>query len=172
LSKSSFDQNNPYQAPLSGEPTINFVPATAASLHLFKTLKQFRSQIAALGALWIFIGIAWLILGALANTWGAYEKPEAVYVIAAFLITIALTWIVLGVLACMKQLPAVYIALALSYLLLVASLAELQVCLIVLLIIAILQAHRVLGWAKELRRAGIPLTTKPQDLQVKISVPA
>jgi hypothetical protein len=38
------------------------------------------------------------------------------------------------------------------------------VCGLIILLVVIVQAHRVLGWAKQLTRMGIPLTALPQSL--------
>jgi hypothetical protein len=80
-------------------------------------------------------------------------------------------WFVFGALVCAKQMWAVNAALVLSYLALIASLSRFQICGVVLLVVVILHAHRVLGWAKELAWAGIPLTMKPENLRVPISLP-
>ena len=57
---------------------------------------------------------------------------------------------------------AVYVALALSYLSMVGQILNLNICGGIIIILVILQAHRVIGWAKEMRAAGLPLTAKPR----------
>jgi hypothetical protein len=158
MSQSSFDQNNPYQAPL---PDAMTAPATTdANLRLFKMLKDFRAQILALGAFWIFIGVVNLGIGVAAPSFVGDRNDDVVPIVAVILGCVGLAWIVLGGLVCAKQMWAVYVALVLSYLTLLA-----------LLVVVILQAHRVLGWAKELTRLGIPLNMKPENLRVPISLP-
>lgn len=120
----------------------------------------------ALGALWIFIGAAAAVLDEISRfalTRGNFDENGA-NVLLAMLGVAGVIWIALGVCACLEQTWALYVGLALSYLSLVSSLFRLQICSLVLLGVVIFQAHRVLRRAKELRAAGIPLTTRPEDL--------
>ena len=113
-----------------------------------KMIRKFREQIHALGALWI-------ILGGLAGGLVVVSQfvmrdagPRAMpldspiwLVIAA----VAVGWIVVGVAACLKQLWAVHTGLVLSYLSLVGQVVNLNICGGVIVLIVILQAHRVIG---------------------------
>ena len=159
---------NPYQSPAVISPVAQ--PALESQGHYHKILKDFRSQIVALGAFWIFIGAVAAGLGIIAGgvlSAAREVNPESTIVLVILLVS-GCIWIGLGVLVCLKQMWAVYVALVLSYLSVVSSLFRLQICAVLLLVFVILQAHRVLGWAKQLRAAGIPLTTRPEDLQVNV----
>jgi hypothetical protein len=140
-----------------------------ANDRLLKTLRDFRSQIVALGAFWIIIGAVAAGLGVFASGSVAGSETTLGTVLVAILIGFGMLWMTLGVLVCMKQIWALYIALALSYLSVVSSVLRLQVCSIVVLIFVIMQAHRVLRWAKELNAAGIPLTSRPTELCVRFN---
>jgi hypothetical protein len=152
---------NPYQTPTVAEPSA--VPASAlATPAAHKLLKDFRTQIHALGGFWIFIGgLAALI----AVFVGARAPPsQELTVLVAIMAIASLIWIVLGVMTCHKQIWAVYTGLVLSYLSLIGNLLNVNVCGLIILLVVIVQAHRVLGWAKQLTRMGIPLTALPQSL--------
>lgn len=64
MSPTPNDQPNPYQSPSVATPA--FSASSEAGLHLFKVLKDFRSQIVALGAFWIFIGAVAALVGLMA----------------------------------------------------------------------------------------------------------
>jgi hypothetical protein len=59
---------------------------------------------------------------------------------------------------------AVYVGLALSYLSALGNLVNLNLCGLAIVVVAIVQAHRVISFAGQLNRAGIPLTTRPEQL--------
>jgi hypothetical protein len=156
------DSPNPYQAPAID---TGHVPTGAASTAAAASLvKDFRTQIHALGGFWIFIGSLALALAAFLG--GTVDPEESPAVAMGILGGLGLVWLTLGVLTCYKQLWAVYVGLVLSYLSLIGNLITLNIniCGLILLIAAIAQAHRVIGWAKQMTRMGIPLTTKPQSL--------
>jgi hypothetical protein len=168
MSQPGNDPINPYQSPLV-EAAV--VPGTGeASLALVKTLKDFRSQILALGVFWIVIGAIAAGLGVFLATVRPNQDEITIFA-AAVLIGFGLVWVVLGALVCAKQIWALYVALVLSYLSLIGNLLRINICGIIFMIVVILQAHRVLAWAKQLTAAGIPLTTKPHDLQVRMAFP-
>jgi hypothetical protein len=167
MSQFPSDDQNPYRPPVATEAIVP--PQRPADMRLLKTLRDFRSQIVALGAFWIIIGGLCLGLGiALAS--GVVRERE-IDIVGIILAGIGAVWLGLGLLVCFKQLWALYVALVLSYLSLIGNVLNLNLCGIVLLIVVILQAHRVLGFAKELTSAGIPLTTKPKDLEIKLTLP-
>ncbi|GAC1449455.1 MAG: hypothetical protein NVSMB9_33330 [Isosphaeraceae bacterium] len=39
-----------------------------------------------------------------------------------------------------------------------------RLCSIVITILVIVQAHRVIKWARQMQAAGVPLTTKPDEI--------
>jgi hypothetical protein len=160
---------NPYQSPQIEMPM--FAPAPAANLRLHKTLKDFRSQILALGVAWIILAGLALAAGVLIGVIG--EQPDdATPIVMAVVGVVGLLWGGLGVCACLKQMWAVYTGLVLSYLSVAGNLLQMNLCPIVILVLIIVQAHRVIGFAKELQRAGVPLTTRPEDLDVRQQMPA
>ena len=72
-----------------------------------------------------------------------------------------LVWFAVGVATCLKQMWAVYIGLGISYLSLLGNLTSVNICGLVIVILVIIQGHRVIGFSKTLRAAGIPLNSKP-----------
>jgi hypothetical protein len=123
---------------------------------MFRWLQNFHKQIIALGAFWIFIGLMTLLVAAAAAFADAAWTPDVGAAAAAGVIGImGLAWIGLGICVCLKQMWAVRVALVLSYLSMLASLITLQLCAAVILVVVILQAHRVLKWAKQLAAAGV-----------------
>jgi len=139
--------------------------------HFHKLLKDFRSQIVALGAFWIFIGAVAIAAGVMARFMTTDSNHDAAANLLLTILGVAGSiWVVLGVCVCLKQIWALYVALVLSYLSLLSSLFRLQFCAIVLLGVVVFQAHRVLRWSKELRGAGIPLTTRPEHLQIPTTI--
>lgn len=166
------DQQNPYQSPQVLAPTYAATGQDGA--FLAGVLRNFRSQVVALGVLWIFVGTAALVMGVVFAGYLSDFREVQDPIHLGILGTAGLTWIVLGVLVCLKQTWALHVALTLSYLSLLGNLVWFQwpaIFVIAPLILVIMQAHRVLNWARELTRAGIPLTTSPEHLQVKISSP-
>jgi hypothetical protein len=161
------DQNNPYQSPATAGPQIH--AGNTAQVALVKVLRDFRSQIVALGAFWIIIGAIATGMGVYLTTQDAQNPNQKILMIVVAVMGGA--WIALGALVCAKQIWALYIGLVLSYLSLVGNLVNLNICAIVLVAVVILQAHRVLGWVKQLRAAGIPLSTRPEDLQIQPASP-
>ena len=70
---------------------------------------------------------------------------------------------IIGGFTCAKQIGSVYLGLGLSYLALVANALSANLCGVIFIILAVLQAHRVIRWAKKLTALGIPLTAMPYD---------
>ena len=130
-----------------------------------KMIRKFREQIHALGALWIFLGSVAGVIGviALLGNPGLVDRDgDDQQLLLGFIAATGFVWFVLGVLTCLKQMWAVYVALALSYLSMLGQILNLNICGCVILILVILQAHRVIGWASQMRAAGVPLTAKPR----------
>jgi hypothetical protein len=133
-------------------------------------VKQFHEQMVALGVLWILV--PGLISGAMA--FFAIEFAVGHGRDFSFLaIHAAITsgiWVVLGVFVCLKQVWAVHVGLMLSYLTIVISIVGVFtgtpegfggcLCSFTAIGVSILQAHRVIGWAKKMHAAGIPLDRK------------
>lgn len=156
------DAPNPYQPPAID---VGSLPTGAAATPAaYKLVKDFRTQIHALGAFWIFIGGLALALVAFAAS--LVDPGESPALFMGILGGLGLVWLALGVLTCCKQIWAVYVGLVLSYLSLIGNLVTLNfnLCSLILLIAAIAQAHRVISWARQMTHMGIPLTTKPQSL--------
>ena len=162
MSQVPLEPQNPYESPAVEAPLEDRFGSIAQ--RLIKVLKDFRAQIVALGAFWIFIGIVALGIGFGASfaQWLDRLVPDRV---TLFIFgSIGTVWIGLGIVTCLKQIGAVNLGLALSYLFLVGSLLRCDLCTMILLFLGILQGHRVLGWVNELHRAGVPLTAKRLDL--------
>jgi hypothetical protein len=166
---------NPYASPAIDAGRVQVT--STAEMH--KIVKQFRSQMHSLGAFWIIIGLlgTGLIGFQLIQTMNATHDadPRAGAAVAAVALTIGvimiglcLGWVLLGILTCFKQIWAVYVGLVLSYLSVVGNLITLNIIALVILAVAILQAHRVINWAADMKRRRIPLNTKPQDLTTPI----
>lgn len=131
---------------------------------------QFHQQIVALGVLWVLMfGV---VPGVAAYRFASQVRGESGY-LAILLAGSALVWTVLGVLACRRHMWAVRIGLVLSYLIPVITVADLVWggpagggggCLYsaLFVILSILQAHRVIGFARKMRAAGIPLDRMPE----------
>lgn len=151
---------DPGQPPILGYSS----PATAPGQVDRTIIKKFREQILALGVLWILLGCLAGTVVVLASggsrAFGAGLAGED-RLLLGIIAALALFWVVLGVLTCMKQMWAVYVGLVLSYISALGNIIQLRVCALVLLIFVILQAHRVIKWAGQLRAAGFPLTAKP-----------
>lgn len=159
---------NPYASP-AYDPVKSPVVST---VDMVKLVKQFRQQMHSLGALWIIIGSLAVIAGTVfaVSARGAGDDIDQ-YLITGMFVVMGSIWLGLGIMTCLKQMWAVWVGLVLSYLMVLNSLLSLNLCGIVILGAAIFQAHRVIGWAKEMRLKSIPLTTRPQDIQTPVSLP-
>jgi hypothetical protein len=138
---------NPYQAPAEAPPPILEVSLTD---ELRGKLAAFRQQIHAIGGGWILLGFILLSIG-----------PGPGRIAVAIIGAVGLTWIVAGIAACLKQPWGVYLGIGINYLTLLACVLRIDLCSSLLLIVVLIQAHRVLRWAKEFIATGIPLGTKP-----------
>lgn len=108
----------------------------------------------------VALGAFWIIIAVIVALAGVFVMQVDV-IVFAFVMVASFLWFVLGVCTCLKQIWAVYVGLALSYLSVLGNIANKNVCAIVLLIAAIIQAHRVIKWASQMRAAGLSLNTKP-----------
>jgi hypothetical protein len=157
---------NPYASP-SFDPVKTLVVST---VDMARLVKQYRQQMHSLGALWIIIGSLLLILGGVVGFMPGNDNVDN-FVMLGIFVVMGLIWLGLGVLTCLKQMWAVYVGLVLSYLMVVNNLINFNLCGLVIMGAAIFQAHRVIGWAKDLTRKGIPLSTRPQDIQTPVNLP-
>jgi hypothetical protein len=157
MASSNEDDGNPYQSPLADTTLAREPLGTLPDPDL---VKKFRQQIHALGAFWIIIGgvAVLLVVRMLRGTTlpDGGDEPRF-FLVGGVVGLVGFAWIVLGVLACLKNLWAVYVGLVLSYASVLLQLLSFNICSIVILIIVILQAHRVIGWGNKMRAAGIPL---------------
>jgi hypothetical protein len=160
---------NPYQSPQAVSGSI--ATPSGANLRLVKVLKDFRSQSLALGVVWILLSGLALGAGALLGR-GLPADDAGSQIILILFGVFGLIWGDLGICTCLKQMWAVYAGLVLSYISVMGSLLSVNVCSLVLLAVIIIQAHRMIGFARELTRAGIPLTMRPQDLEIKLQMQA
>lgn len=118
--------------------------------------RKFREQMLALGVLWILIGagaagLVWLVVqGNMDLAWTLGGESRLLLIVTAAL---GGTWLVVGIFTCAKQMWAVYLGLLLSYLSLLGNLIRLNLCSIVVVALVILQAHRVIGWSRQLPKA-------------------
>lgn len=134
-------------------------------------LKKFKQQILALGVLWIILGllnsgagIAIIVLGGTQLQGGQQFAPDptqvAVFTVLGVISAIfGLTWLVVGVASLMKQIWAVWVGTVLSGIGIALSLLNLNCCLLLLLIATLFQGIRVIGFAGQLKKAGVPLTS-------------
>ena len=126
-------------------------------------VRMFRQQIHALGALWIIIGslsVALAIVALQGNSGVAGLVGNSDKIVLAIVFAAGAIWFVLGLLTCLKKIWAVYVGLVLSYLSLAGQALNVRIIGVVIMILVILQAHRVIGWSKQMRAAGVPLTAK------------
>ena len=162
------DDENPYRAPSAEALPVGQL---AEGVPDPVTIKKFRQQIHALGAFWSIIGSIGLAPAAFALSSGALplrlQSGEITLALLFGLLVggISVMWIVLGVLTCLKKMGAVYAGLVLSYLSLFGNLVRLNLCPLIVLIIAILQAHRVIKWANQMQAMGVPLNAKPEAIR-------
>lgn len=123
-----------------------------------KDLKAFRDQLVALGALWIVIGLlsgamgVYLATQAMGQTSGQEPGGAAAGIVLWVLSFVntgyGVASLVLGVLACMKRITALRVGLVLNYVILVIQVLALNFCGAAIMVVAILQAHRVLSLRK------------------------
>lgn len=140
-----------------------------------KTLKDFRKNIHGLSGIWIFFGFICGLLIAAAQAGGnamnnqGFESSSATIVFGV----LCALWLTVGIFSGLKQMWAVYLGLAFSYLSLAGNVysfftgegpgAAKTGNIIGLAIVGavIAQAHRTIGLAGKLKKSRIPLTAKP-----------
>lgn len=145
---------NPYAPTATTEQ-----PAVDMTEDHAKLVKDFRSQSLSLGVLWLIFGSFGLTLIGVAFAYGnpIFDSKDPIFM--AFIATVtlfAVAWVVSGVLAVRRQLVGVYVGLGLTYLLLIPNLYLMNLCGIVILLVVLLQSHRVIGFARKMRELNIP----------------
>jgi hypothetical protein len=151
------DHANPYQSP-AVEPSLPPLPLPGAGDLVM--VKKFRDQIHALGALWLVIGGVGTATGVvlLVPSGGQDLLPGSV------LIAMGTLWLAVGLFSLSKQMWAVYTGMVLSYLMLASAVLQLSPCFAVFFVLVVIQCHRVVGWAKQMRARGVPLTASVEQL--------
>lgn len=150
--------DNPYQSPaFTAEVASGGISAEDRGI-----LRKFRQQMLALGVLWILLGLFAIGLGVyVLSTIAPFMSESARYVLIGITLVSGTLHLLIGVLTCCRQIAAVYVGLVLGYLSLVGNLLNLNLCALAILAVVLIQAHRVIGWARHLKRQGIALSTKP-----------
>jgi hypothetical protein len=150
--------SNPYAAPsLPAQKASEF---SAHSPELSKVIKDFRAQSLALGVAWIIIGCLNAGVSALILS-DQFLPNNALGIVVPMIAALAGTWVIAGIATLAKQLWGIYLGLVISYLGALGSLANLSICGLVILVLIIVQSHRVINFAKEIRAAGLPLNARP-----------
>lgn len=159
---------NPYASP-------QFAPEAAtivAPYELRKTVRAYRSQWHILGATWILMGCGVLVVGGVViNEHFHVMRRDGFFFLLAMAAGIGGPWLLFGICTCCKQLWAVYAGLAFSYLAALATVISFLFCLLVILLPAIVQAHRVLSWVKFIRRRGLPIGVRLVDIESHVIIP-
>ncbi len=125
--------------------------------------QRFRRECHALAGFWIFFGILNALLGGLLLA--GYDVMPGGEVglndlVGGISLTVGALWIGAGLGAAIKSMPAVTCGLIVSYLVLLGNLINFgpqSLCSLVLLGLVIVQGHRVLKFAQELRRSGVDI---------------
>lgn len=131
-----------------------------------RVINKFRAQIHALGLAWVIFGVlvtaagVFVLLSANEGTPRLDQVKTSPY-LAYLICCVGASWIAIGVLTCLKQMWSVYVGLVLTCAMLCSNLIELRVVWVMIEAAIIVQAHRILGYAKKLSAAGIALTTQP-----------
>lgn len=147
---------NPYAAP----PITAEMPFDSGerSIAMTKIIKDFRSQSLALGVVWIIFGVIAVGLIALLSTTDALaDREEGGPIFLAILAALGVLWFAAGIGTLMKQLWGVYIGLVMGYLSLIGNLLSFNLCALAITIFVLVQAHRVIGFARKMQAEGIPL---------------
>jgi hypothetical protein len=152
------------ESPMPSPESDEWEGTTGAPVNI-KTIRDFRNQIHALGAVWIILGARpCYVAASAANLFGDHpSRGEGQLTVAICFGAVGALWLALGVLTCLKKLWAVYSDLGLSYLAALSQLVSGNVLIAVLFVLVILQAHRVIGWANRMQVANVPLTARPGD---------
>jgi hypothetical protein len=161
MSSTNRDDPNPYQSPAVDVLTSESAASELGSLS--KVIAVFHSQIQILGFFWICCSIVcFLLCISAAQLLDIHINGRPQYNTQSLLFGVAgVLWLLSGLMAYCKQIWAVYLGLMLTYLFFIANLLMLQMVVAACLLFAILLSHRILRWAGQLSKAGIPLTMRP-----------
>lgn len=169
MSRESSSRKDPSPFEAFAAPSVSSVRVDTGPYYAHqKTLRAFRQQMLALGVLWIILGTLGGLVGAVVvgSRLGFVDVSgrslEDIPALMGYVaLALAAVWLYAGIGTLMKRMGAVWAGLVMSYLSLLGNLLTLNICSIVLTILVIVQAHRVLGFASQLQRAGVPLDAKP-----------
>ena len=155
--KATVNTNNPYASPAEVAAA-----QTGAEFDDIKAgVQKFRDQIHALGVLWVIVGVCSIAFGVTILGSGQWPDSVAKWVWLGSAMTLGLASTVFGVMACRKRLWAIRGGIAVTYIAILLQLVFANVCGVVLLVVPLIQAHRVLDWGKSMVAKGIPLDTRP-----------
>lgn len=129
------------------------------------TIEKFRREAHGLGGFWIFVAVVSVLVGIALASGGlrGVFPPGQAEVIGLVVILGGVLFLIAGIFTCSKQKWAIVMGLVLSYIALVDGLVLLAqnpcggALRLALFLAAVVQAHRVLGIAGEMERAGVPL---------------
>lgn len=113
---------------------------------------RFRRESLTLGILWCLMGGGLLALGVLLAT-GFFGEDNGM--VGVFLVPFSLLWIGAAVLTIRRVALGIYAGTVCSYCSLLGLFVSLNVCALLTLLAAILQAHRLLSWHRQLLAAGL-----------------
>ncbi len=165
MTRTADDQTNPFETP-TADPKMPDGMDKRAVEH--DTIKKFRMEIHALGAALILIGSGCCLVGVSAMMVGPWPLHLGRFLGSEFwgrLGGLGISCIVLGVLTCFKQMWAVYVGLLASWIMLLLQILQFNLSAAIILIVVIVQHHRVIRWANQMHAAGLPLDAKPDDFQ-------
>jgi hypothetical protein len=162
---------NPYASPAIPDGLVQ--QPVVSSYERLKDVKRFRSEIHALGGVWIAIGLFPIGMALLVILETAVQSEltfESLLATGTFLV-IGTPFVVIGIFTCRKQMWAVYVGLVMCYLVAGLSLPFCNLFVALVSLAGVFGGHRIISWAQELRRKGIPLTTRPRDIKTPIQLP-
>lgn len=128
-------------------------------------LRQFRREMTVLAGFWIFFGVSYVFATLMLLTGGPVIQRQftknGLMIFVGLGLVLGVAWIVCGIASAYKRLWAIYVGLVASYISLLGSLLQSNLCGLILLIFLIVKAHRSLKLGKQLLKADVPLTFKP-----------
>ncbi len=150
---------NPFEAPEEDSRVIENPP-----VEMTLVLMKFRQQMKSLGRGWILFGGVGIVISGMTLLGlqdGSMNQDTQLVMIMIAIGLISVVLFAAGIATCLMKLCAVYIGLGISYLGLLGSFSNFNIVPFLVLILVIIQAHRVIGYSKTLLTAGIPLDSKP-----------
>ena len=140
-------------------------------------VRSFRKECAALGGVWVFFGLLALAGAGLAVSASAPgQSPTDGLSVAVLVFLLAMLWLSCGAGALLRNITAVQVGMYATGVFMAIGLIGLfvgrgNVCGLFLGGLIVAQAKRVIDWADRMEQAGIPLDTRPEDLE-RLSDPA